>query len=114
VDLAALAASTFEVTPHSLAIRFPALRLELAARDIAAVRVLSGKAFREEFGMAIRIGVGGLWGGFGWLWTHQRGLVEFYVSRLDGFVLIERRGERPLLLTPQSPEDFVDALSATF
>jgi hypothetical protein len=32
----------------------------------------------------LRIGVGGLWGVFGWLWT-RRGLVEVYVSRTDGW-----------------------------
>jgi len=106
--------SRFEITPQALAIRFPALRREVPASDIAAVRVLGGKAFREEFGLAFRIGVGGLWGGFGWLWTRERGLIEFYVSRLDGFVLLERRGGRPLLITPDDPEDFVDALSAIF
>lgn len=103
----------FEIRPEGLAIRFPALRLELAGRDIAAVRLLTGEAFREEFGLAFRIGVGGLWGGFGWLWTARRGLIEFYVSRLDAFVLIERRGDRPLLFTPDSPDEFVEALSAT-
>ena len=61
-----------------------------------------------------RIGVGGLWGGFGWLWTRGRGMVEFYVSRTDGLVIVERRGGRALLFTPQDPEEFVDALSATF
>jgi hypothetical protein len=103
----------FEIAPDGLAIRFPGLRLELAGRDIAAVRLLTGEAFREEFGLAFRIGVGGLWGGFGWLWTSRRGLVEFYVSRLDAFVLIERRGDRPLLFTPENPEEFVEVISAT-
>jgi hypothetical protein len=59
-----------------------------------------------------RIGVGGLWGGFGWLWTTRRGLVEFYVSRADGMVLIERRGARPLLITPADPEKLLRALQA--
>lgn len=48
----------------------------------------------------MRIGIGGLWGGFGWLWP-GRGLVNFYVSRSDGLVLIERMSARPLLITPE-------------
>ncbi|HVH04944.1 MAG TPA: PH domain-containing protein [Myxococcota bacterium] len=105
--------TVFEVAQDGLHIRFPWRSRAVPAREIAGVRELSSRTFREEFGFAVRIGVGGLWGGFGWLWTSQRGLVELYVSRLDGFVLVERRaGGMPLLLTPAEPEDFVDALSA--
>lgn len=106
--------SGFEVSGDGLTIRFPLGRRQVVARDIASVRVLAVSTFREEFGLALRIGAGGLWGGFGWLWTSQRGLVEFYISRLDGFVLIERRAGRPLLVTPESPEELVDALSEGF
>lgn len=106
--------SGFEVSDDGLTLRFPMGRRQLPARDIASVRVMTPSAFREEFGLAMRIGVGGLWGGFGWLWTAQRGLIEFYISRFDGFVLIERRAGRPLLLTPERPEELVDALSEGF
>jgi hypothetical protein len=105
--------TAFEVSADGLRIRFPWRNRAVPARAIGGVRLISGTAFREEFGFAVRIGVGGLWGGFGWLWTSQRGLVELYVSRLDGFVLIDRRrGETPLLVTPAEPEEFVEALSA--
>ena len=105
--------SAFEVSADGLRIRFPWRTRAVPAREIGGVRLVSGPAFREEFGFAVRIGVGGLWGGFGWLWTSQRGLVELYVSRLDGFVLVERRGgAMPLLLTPAEPEELVEALSA--
>jgi hypothetical protein len=103
----------FEVAADGLRIRFPLRTRAVPAREIAGVRLISGAAFREEFGFAVRIGVGGLWGGFGWLWTAKRGLVELYVSRLDGLVLVERsRGAAPLLLTPTDPEELVEALSA--
>jgi hypothetical protein len=104
--------TAFEVSADGLRIRFPWRTRAIAAREVASVRAISGAAFREEYGFAVRIGVGGLWGGFGWLWTSQRGLVELYVSRLDGFVLIERRGGTPLLLTPADPEEFVDTLAS--
>lgn len=103
----------FDVSGDGIAIRFPWRTRTIPARAIASVRAITSTAFREEYGFAMRIGVGGLWGGFGWLWTSQRGLVELYVSRLDGLVLIERRGGgMPLLLTPAEPEDFVDTLAA--
>jgi hypothetical protein len=52
-----------------------------------------------------------MWGGFGWLWTRKRGIVQMYISRTDRFVWIERAGERPWLITPERPEEFVAALS---
>lgn len=105
--------TSFEVSPAGLRIRFPGRRRAIAAREIAAVRLLSPEGFREEYGLALRIGVGGLWGGFGWLWTSKRGLLDLYVSRLDGYVVVERRGgARPLLFTPVDPEELVEALSA--
>jgi hypothetical protein len=60
----------------------------------------------------MRVGAGGLWGGFGWLWTQRRGIVQMYISRTDGFVWIERIGDRPWLITPDEPEKFVRALSS--
>jgi hypothetical protein len=105
--------TAFEVGEDGLRIRFPWRTRAVPAREIGGVRLISGPAFREEFGFAVRIGVGGLWGGFGWLWTSKRGMVELYVSRQDGFVLVERsRGAAPLLLTPADPEELVEALSA--
>jgi hypothetical protein len=104
--------TAFEVSPAGVVIRFPWRSRTIPAREIASVRAISSRTFREEYGFAVRIGVGGLWGGFGWLWTSQRGLVELYVSRLDGLVVIERRaGGMPLLLTPAEPEEFVDTLA---
>jgi hypothetical protein len=58
----------------------------------------------------MRVGAGGLWGGFGWLWTQRRGIVQMYVSRTDDFVWIERPGERSWLITPERPKAFVRAM----
>jgi len=60
----------------------------------------------------MRVGAGELGGGFGWLWTKRHGIVQMYVSRTDGYVWIERRNDRPWLLTPDEPEIFVRVLSA--
>ncbi len=99
----------FEISLDKLDVVFPARRRSIPRTDIIRVRVMSKQEFRLEFGNSMRIGVGGLWGGFGWLWT-RRGLVDFYVSRSDGLVLIERRASRPLLITPEKPEMMVQAL----
>jgi hypothetical protein len=102
----------FEVSPDGLRIRFPAWTRLVPRADLARARALTSDEFKREFGFALRIGVGGLWGGFGWLWTRGRGLVEFYVSRVDGLVLVERRRGRPLLVTPVDPDGFVRSLGS--
>jgi hypothetical protein len=60
---------------------------------------------------ALRVGAGGLWGGFGILWTARRGIVRMYVSRLDDLIWIERGREQPWLITPEQPDAFIHALS---
>jgi hypothetical protein len=70
----------------------------------------STPAFRGEFGRVLRIGVGGLYGVFGWLHGRKHGWMDVYVSRLDGCVVLDRPAARPLLISPAEPERFVAAL----
>jgi len=102
----------FEVDGRGLAIVWPARRRLIPRSEIAGARVLVRERCRAELGWGGRIGVGGLGGGFGWAWTSKRGLVDLYVSRTDGLVLVERRAGRPLLLTPERPDELVRALRA--
>src|SRR3989442_10175489 len=102
----------FVVQPRVLEIVWPVRRREIPREDVVAVRLLDKHELRREVGWAMRVGAGGLWGGFGWLWTQKRGVVRLYVSRTDGFVWIERRSDRPWLITPERPETFVRALSS--
>jgi hypothetical protein len=102
--------SRFEVSSAGLRLVFPIRSRSIGRADIASAIVVDAREFRDRFGWAARIGVGGLWGGFGWLWTSRRGLLEFYVSRTDGLVVVERRAGRPLLITPRDPAEFVHAL----
>jgi Bacterial PH domain len=104
--------SRFEVLPEGLVIVWPARRRRIPRADIAGARVLVAGQFRREFGLGARVGVGGLWGGFGWVWTSRRGLLDLYVSRTDGCVLVERRSGRALLITPERPEEFIRTLGA--
>jgi hypothetical protein len=103
--------TAFEVDVTGLRIRWPLRVRAIPAREIAEAVLLSRDAFRREFGWGMRIGAGGLWGGFGWLYT-RKGLLELYVSRTDRLVLVRVRTGRALLLTPESDERFVAALRA--
>jgi len=100
----------FIVHPRVLEIVWPVRRRTIPREDVVAVRLLDKHELRREVGWAMRGGAGGLWGGFGWLWTQKRGIVRMYISRTDGLVWIERRDDRPWLITPERPEAFVRAL----
>jgi hypothetical protein len=101
----------FVVHADVLEVIWPLKRRALRRDGITGVRLLDRSELRREIGWGMRIGAGGLWGGFGWLWTRQRGIVQMYVSRTDRFVWIERAGDRPWLITPDEPEAFARALA---
>ncbi|MEY3299738.1 MAG: hypothetical protein RLZZ597_2998 [Cyanobacteriota bacterium] len=102
--------SRFVISPDSLKIIFPGWQRRIPMGDISHICITSKEDFRQQFGWAIRIGVGGLWGGFGWLWTAKQGLVEFYISQLDSFVLIKRTTGKSLLITPDNPNQLVEII----
>jgi hypothetical protein len=100
----------FTVRPDAIEVVWPLKRRTIPRADISSVRLLDKHGIKQETGWALRVGAGGLWGGFGWLWTQRRGIVQMYISRLDGFVWIDRVGGRPWLITPDRPEIFIRAL----
>ena len=102
--------SRFLLTPQSFEIIFPLWRRRIPLSDVARISHINGGQFQQQFGWALRIGVGGLWGGFGWLWTSRKGLVEFYISQLSQFILIERYAGHPLLITPTNPNQLISML----
>jgi hypothetical protein len=66
----------FVVYPDRLEVRWPLKRRSIPRKDIAAVRLIDKRALHSETGWGMRVGAGGLWGGFGWLWTQRRGIVQ--------------------------------------
>lgn len=101
----------FEVDDGTLRIVWP-LRMRVIDRAaIGAVRVVAACDLRSQYGAGMRIGVGGLWGGFGLLKTRST-TFSMWISRTDRLVIVELCAARPLLLTPDDPERFVAALCA--
>jgi hypothetical protein len=101
----------FTVEGSGLEVIWPLKWRHISRESIVSARVMDRQELKREIGWGIRVGAGGIWGGFGCLWTTRRGLVQMYISRTDAFVWIERAGERPWLLTPEEPDEFVRALS---
>ena len=102
----------FVVRQDMLEVIWPLKRRQIERENMAGVRTIDNKELRREIGWGVRVGAGGLWSGFGWLWTQQRGIVQMYVSRTSDFVWIEFANGRPWLITPEHPEAFVRALSS--
>jgi len=103
--------SRFTVDEHSFTVIWPLKRRTIPRGEIISARLIEREELRKEIGPSVRIGAGGLWGGFGWLWTQRRGIVQMYVSRTDFCIWIERLNGRPMIVTPEQPERFVHALS---
>ncbi|MGH8532002.1 MAG: PH domain-containing protein [Gammaproteobacteria bacterium] len=71
-----------------------------------------GNGRKREVGWGVRVGAGALWGGFGWLWTQRRGIVQMYISRINDLVWIECTSGRPWLISPEQPHLFIQAMAA--
>jgi hypothetical protein len=100
----------FLVAPEELIVEWPWRTERLARRSIRRAETLDAAALKQRIGRGVRIGAGGLWGGFGLLKITRAGTLRFYISRLDNFVWIDRGGERAWLITPDRPGEFVAAL----
>ena len=101
----------FIVHAEMLEVVWPLKRRILPRSDIVAIQLIDARELRSKIGWGMRVGAGGLWGAFGWLWTQQQGIVQMYCSRTDRFVWIEHANGRPWLITPEQPEAFVRMLA---
>lgn len=99
----------FVVSPDGVRIEWPLRSKTIPASDIVDARVFDFRDFRSEYGFGMRIGAGGLWGGFGKLKT-RKAMLSMYISRADGLVLMNRKSGQPLLITPADPARFVSTL----
>jgi hypothetical protein len=101
--------SRFEVSAHGLAIVWPIRRRTIVSARLGRAVAIDRDTFRHDYGRGMRVGAGGLWGGFGLLVT-PKGTLSMYVSRTDAFVLVPVAGARTLMITPADPQAFVTAL----
>ena len=102
----------FEIDAKTLRIVWPLQARAIDLSDVERARVVTSNEFRKQYGYGMRIGAGGLWGGFGLLRT-QTVTFSMWISRTDELVIVDLRGARPLLVTPELPERFVQALGSS-
>lgn len=101
--------SWFEISPRGMRIRWPLRRGFIPLARIRGVELLTADERTARYGFGMRIGAGGLWGGFGYR-TSSQGLLHMYISRLDYTVMIHVAGDRPWMITPRDPQRFVATL----
>ena len=100
----------FVIDADGVRIEWPLRTRRIPRASVGQVRVVSAADFRRDHGRGMRVGAGGLWGGFGLLVTRDE-TFSMWISRTDRFVIVRLDGARPLLVTPEEPERFVEALS---
>lgn len=99
----------FEISREGLVIIWPARTRKLPRGAFTEIRIIK----RIELGRITRqFGIGGLFGQFGWYRSVYMGNIDTYITRNDGMVLIRLRNRRPILITPENPQEFVKALQA--
>lgn len=107
----AMRPSAFVVSQEGLRTEFGVRKSLVPAAELEGAEELSGSEFRAAYGWGMRVGAGGLWGGFGLLVT-RKGTLGLFVSRTDRFVLVHQKHGRTLLLTPSDPGRFVQAIES--
>jgi hypothetical protein len=102
----------FVIDDTGLRIEWPLRTRRILRAALGAAQVVSTADFRRDHGRGMRVGAGGIWGGFGLLVTRDE-TYSMWISRTDRFVIVRLAGARPLLITPEAPEQFVESLCAT-
>ena len=103
---------SFRLETTALVLEFPRREMVIDLSSVQQVHLYKNyDAFIAEWGFGIRIGAGGLFGSFGWLKT-AKGTLQMYVSRSVDLVVVEFSDRKPLLITPEQAQDFVNALKS--
>ena len=101
------------MAPRGYAIRDGILRIErrVAAIEIplASIRAVERLPEASLAGSVRTLGSGGFFGYYGRFRNGTLGDYRMYATRCGGYVLV--RADRPYVLTPDSPDRFIDALN---
>src|SRR3974377_2314180 len=73
--------SRFTVQGSGLEVIWPLKCRHIPRESIVSARVIDRQELKREIGWGMRVGAGGVWGGFGWVWTERRGGGPTCISR---------------------------------
>ncbi len=110
--LLVVALVTYGLSPRGFSLSPDGLRIHrpLGAIILPFGRVRSARRAQPRELCGLRtFGSGGMFGFFGWFWSRKLGHYRAYVTHRQDMVLVE--AERPYLLSPERPDDFLCSLS---
>ena len=99
----------YEVNTECLIIHRPFTNIIIQKKDIRSLAVLT----KEEMGFVVRVfGVGGLFGYFGKFSSGSMGMMVWYATRRDNFVLVQTNSGQKIVLTPDEYLKFAEEFNS--
>lgn len=102
-----IAPAQYTVTPAELIVRTHGPALRFSRSQIVDAKPIA----RRDFGLALRFGSGGLFGVYGVFWSAKIGFFHCWCTRLDSKVIVRRRNGWPLVISPDSRDEFLRLLA---
>jgi hypothetical protein len=98
----------YNVEQGTLSINRPLNSLDIALSDIKKASLIT----QDDLGMAIRLfASGGMWGYYGFFYSFKMGKMWWYVTQRQNYVLIQTTDDTQYLLSPDQPEQLINALN---
>lgn len=98
----------YNVEQATLSIKRPLNSLDIALSDIKKASLIT----QDDLGMAIRLfASGGMWGYYGFFYSFKMGKMWWYVTQRQNYVLIQTTDDTQYLLSPDQPEQLINALN---
>ena len=98
----------YNVEQGTLSIKRPINSLDIALSDIKKANIIT----QDDLGMAIRLfASGGMWGYYGLFYSFKMGKMWWYVTQRQNYVLIQTTDDTQYLLSPDQPEQLLNALN---
>lgn len=99
----------YALTPYSFVIHRPLKDLVIDLDQIDYIRPVSN----EEMGLPIRtFGNGGLFGFTGSYFSDRLGRMKWYATRTNHYVLVQLKGGKKIIVTPDEPRELVNQWQA--
>jgi hypothetical protein len=96
----------YVLTPTDLVISRLGPNVRIGWEQVESVEVLADRSLLH--GVIRVLGVGGVFGSYGLFCNWKSGTFHAYITRTDGLVLIRRKKDDPVLLSPGDPAGFVE------
>ncbi len=97
----------YSVDASAISIHRPIFSFKINRSEIAACSVILNGEMRGVIRVA---GNGGLFGYTGFFWNTKYGTMRWFATQRKNYVLIEKTNGNKIVITPDEPEKFIEAL----